>query len=246
MSGDLYPVAGCRIFIGLPIALKSIDYVQADFSAVDSPNWKEIDGWSQMGAIGDSAALITSSLINRGRDIKQKGTANAGSMANVFAVIRSDVGQTALRYAARGRNKTNYEFRIDLNDFEELSSAVTITIADPGVISWAAHTLQDGDKVSFETTGDLPTGLTAGTEYFVVDSGAGVFSVALTDGGAAIETTGTQSGTHTAFATTQPSRLMFAAVAMGAQEQGGEANSIRNLNATLEINSNIVDVDNDA
>jgi hypothetical protein len=40
-----------------------------------------------------------------------------------------------------------------------------------------------------------------------------------------------------------PSQRMFAAVVMGAQEQGGEANTIRNINATLEINSNIVWVD---
>lgn len=79
------------------------------------------------------------------------------------------------------------------------SATVTITIASPGVVSWTGHGLKVNDPVQFTTTGALPTGLSASTTYYVVSSGLGAnsFSVSATPGGAAINTTGTQSGTHT-------------------------------------------------
>jgi hypothetical protein len=76
-------------------------------------------------------------------------------------------------------------------------STVTITIASPGVVSWNAHGLIAGTPVAFATTGALPTGLAVNTTYYVVSPGANDFQVAATLGGAAINTTGTQSGVHT-------------------------------------------------
>lgn len=79
------------------------------------------------------------------------------------------------------------------------SATVTITIANPGVVSWTAHGLKANDPVKFSTTGALPTGLVAGTTYYVVATGLATdsFRVSATAGGAAIETTGTQSGVQT-------------------------------------------------
>lgn len=76
------------------------------------------------------------------------------------------------------------------------SSTVTITIASPGVVSWTAHGLSNGDTVVLETTGALPTGLTAGASYYVVNKTTDTFQLAATAGGLAINTTGSQSGTH--------------------------------------------------
>lgn len=78
------------------------------------------------------------------------------------------------------------------------SATVTITIASPGVVTWNSHPLQNGDPVRLQTTGALPTGLAANTTYFVVSAAANTFQLAATRGGAAINTSGTQSGTHTA------------------------------------------------
>jgi len=78
------------------------------------------------------------------------------------------------------------------------TSTVTISVASPGVVTWANHGLSDGTPVVLTTSGALPTGLTAGVRYFVVGSAAGTFQVSATKGGAPIVTTGTQSGTHTA------------------------------------------------
>jgi len=78
------------------------------------------------------------------------------------------------------------------------TSTVTITIASPGVVTWNAHTLQNGNAVVLTTSGALPTGLTAGTTYYVINQATNTFQLAATPGDSAINTTGTQSGTHTA------------------------------------------------
>lgn len=80
------------------------------------------------------------------------------------------------------------------------SSTVSITIASPGVVTWNSHGLSANDPVKFTTTGALPTGLTAGTTYYVVGASltTNTFQVSATAGGTAINTSGSQSGTHTA------------------------------------------------
>lgn len=78
------------------------------------------------------------------------------------------------------------------------TSTVTISIASPGVVTWNAHGLQNGDQVVLTTSGALPTGLTAGTTYYVVNQATNTFQLSATAGGSAITTTGTQNGTHTA------------------------------------------------
>lgn len=163
MAGtDMYPVAGSKLFIGsTPMATQNEDFDASDFSGV---SWTEIDGWETMGSIGDTAQLITTSLINRGRDIKQKGTRNAGSMQNVFGILRSDAGQIALIAAEKTPN--NYPFKIEFDD----------------------------------------------------------------------------AATSPASPTPQPSKRYFIALVTSAQEAGGGANTVQKLNATLEINSNIVPV----
>lgn len=155
---SLYPVAGCKIYIGGVLSDKATDFTASDFSGV---TWTVIDGWEQMGSMGDTAQVITTSLINRGRDIKQKGTRNAGSMENVFAIVPADAGQIALIAAEKTSN--NYAFKVELND---------------------------------APVGDDPT----------------------------------------------PSQRLFVGLVTSAQEAGGEANTVQKLNATIEINSNIVPV----
>jgi len=79
----------------------------------------------------------------------------------------------------------------------------TVTIASPAVFTCTAHELNIGDIVILETTGALPTGLTADTEYAVIRRGVTADTFQLStyanfDGdGTAINTSGTQSGTHT-------------------------------------------------
>ena len=90
------------------------------------------------------------------------------------------------------------------------TNTVTISIATPGVITWAAHYLPAGSPVIFSSTGTLPTGLVSGTTYYVSYDGNyswTAFAVAATQADAlaginSIAMTGTQSGVQTCVAPT--------------------------------------------
>lgn len=74
---------------------------------------------------------------------------------------------------------------------------ITISIAAPGVITLpAGFSFPDGTTITFTSTGALPTGLTVGQVYFVVNSTGGTFNVSLTIAGSPITTSGGQSGTQ--------------------------------------------------
>lgn len=79
---------------------------------------------------------------------------------------------------------------------------ITVTIASPAVFSYTSHGLNAGDIITLTTTGALPTGLTANTSYYVISAGltANAFEVSATPGGSAVNTSGTQSGTHSVVA----------------------------------------------
>ena len=79
-------------------------------------------------------------------------------------------------------------------------AVVTISIASPGVVAWAAHGLAAGTPVSFTTTGALPSGFLPDVVYYVVAPAMGTFQLSATLGGAAINTGGSQSGVHSAAA----------------------------------------------
>lgn len=119
---DLFPVAGAKIYIGPAKATSKTDFVAADFSSLTG--FVEIDGWQTMGSYGDTASEITSSLINRGRDVKIKGTRNAGNMENVFAQLLDDPGQIALRGAEKTND--NYAFKIVWPDGTSAATGTTI------------------------------------------------------------------------------------------------------------------------
>jgi hypothetical protein len=80
----------------------------------------------------------------------------------------------------------------------------TMTIASPCVVTWTAHGRSNGDQVIFSTTGALPTGITAGTFYYVRVIDANTFHLydtyahALATGETTgrVNTSGTQSGTQ--------------------------------------------------
>jgi len=76
------------------------------------------------------------------------------------------------------------------------SSEVSVTIASPGVLT-STKTLTNGEAIVLNTTGALPTGLVPGTVYYAVNASGTTCNLATTYGGAAINTSGSQSGTHT-------------------------------------------------
>lgn len=103
-----------------------------------------------------------------------------------------------------------FEYVDDEYGIYRKSSVVTIDIATPAVINWATHGLAEGAAVVFTTDGALPTGLNAfaastssttnvNVTYYVIAAGLGTnsFQVSSAIGGAAVNTSGSQSGVHT-------------------------------------------------
>ena len=72
---------------------------------------------------------------------------------------------------------------------------ITITIDTPGLITLPiGFSIPNGTALTFNSTGALPTGLTVGQPYFVVNSTGGTFNVSDSINGTPIDTTGSQSG----------------------------------------------------
>lgn len=147
--------------------------------------------------------------------ISRKGTANlqlgkadaATAVAQTFSVQsiaagnNNVAGQNWLNIASLSTGSGTPGDYIIQTGFQGVAqnATVTMTIASPCVVSLTAHGFSAGQPVKFTTTGALPTGITASTVYYVISAGltANAFEIAATVGGAAINTSGTQSGTHT-------------------------------------------------
>jgi hypothetical protein len=154
------------------------------------------------------------------------GAVDLGSaaVAATAAVGDSDtsVATTAFVQAAVGK--------VYIQKFTSVPTTVTVTAATPAVMSWASHGLAIGQAFQVATSGTLPAGMALLTTYFVITAGFGAnsFQFSLTRGGAAINTTTTGTGTHTATPFYVPSTGMVKAIGetLGAGAGGaGTANS---------------------
>ena len=75
----------------------------------------------------------------------------------------------------------------------------SVNLATPATFTCTSHGLNIGDTVTLTTTGALPTGLSAGTTYYVITAGftANAFELSLTSEGTPVNTSVSQSGVHT-------------------------------------------------
>lgn len=236
----LYPVAGSRLYIGGPITLKD-PMTAADFAGQE---WTEVDGWANAGQLGDTQEFIEQSLINRGRTLAAKGLRNGGQMDNVFVPMALDPGQAKFKEAIDNRCD-NYAFKVEWGADCVPTATVTISQDDPGVVTWNGHGLLAGQPVVFETTGQLPTGLTAGQVYYVIAAGltADTFSVSTEPSGTAVDTTGSgATGVHTASAPPTGMTDLFAGLAAPGPRAGGDATAAHTRTWSIRVNSNIVEV----
>jgi hypothetical protein len=83
------------------------------------------------------------------------------------------------------------------------AATCTITAASPAVVTRVAHGFSAGQPIKFDSTGYLPTGITAGTTYYVIATGLATdsFRFSATVGGAAINTSAISSSFTNASAT---------------------------------------------
>ncbi len=136
--------------------------------------------------ITGTSTAITPAMLTSSTAAEPSGSESVYSAATAYAVGAAVIGAT------------------DHRSYESLQGGtpqvVTITNASPGVVTWTSHGFAAGTPVLFTTTGALPTGLVAGTVYYVSGPTTNAFSVAATVGGAAINTSSAGSGVHTALA----------------------------------------------
>ena len=235
---QVYPVAGSKLYIGSRVTGKGT-VTTADFAG---QVWTEIGGWASAGSIGDTQEVGEQSLINENRVRKFKTTRNAGTMENQFIPVALDAGQIKFKEAIDDCQP--YAFKIEWGGDCAPESTVAISVGTPGVVSWAGHGLQAGQPVVFSTTGALPTGLTAGTVYYVSATGltTDAFSVSATDGGAAIDTTAAGTGTHTVTAPPAGMTDMFYGMALPGARSGGDATAAHLRTWSIGIDSNVVEI----
>ena len=126
------------------------------------------------------------------------------------------------------------------------ANTVTMTIATPCVVTLAAHGYVTGQPIVFTTTGALPTGLTAGVTYYViaVAGSTSTFrvatSVANAEAGTAINTTGSQSGTHTGTTSATVQNPDLTVLALGPSGlTGSQAISLLDLRQTWNTSGTV-------
>lgn len=179
-----------------PLALARVDIQRMAFSAQVMSNWMPRTLGSMMLRPGFGyLAASRGSGVNLPRYLPfVKAIDDTALVELTEDNVRIFVNDAALTVVSVGTALTNGDFAT------QYSTTFTVTIASPGVVTYTgADNFANGDPVTLTTTGALPTGLVAGTTYYVINlnAGANTFNLAATAGGAAINTSGSQSGVHT-------------------------------------------------
>jgi hypothetical protein len=210
---------GTRMFIGAA----SLPYTRSvSASTFSSTTWLRMNGLITTPSLTTDVALLTQELVDEVVPLYGKGIVNLPMVSASFAPDYTDAGQNAFRNAINSRcGNRVWPFRVEWDADCASESTVTISNANPGVVTWNAHGLVANTPVVFSTTGTLPTGLLPGITYYVLAPATNTFTVALTPGGAAIATTAVGTGTHTARAQVPDSTDMFVGLPFTANKPGG-------------------------
>jgi hypothetical protein len=126
------------------------------------------------------------------------GEASASPAHSIFHYKKKDGTSYILRMMGTSMQRYN---TTSLEWYDLKSGDFTVTIASPAVATLTNHGLKAGSPIRFTTTGALPTGMAVGTTYYVIATGltANAFQFSTSVGGSAVNTSGTQSGTHSIY-----------------------------------------------
>lgn len=108
-------------------------------ATLDQTGWEAVTGWEEIGEIsaigdyGEEAALVQFKGLD-GVICKSKGSVNYGSASITMALVPEDAGQTLLRTAAAGTNKSTFPFKITYAD-------TTATLDNPSIDYFGAVVL---------------------------------------------------------------------------------------------------------
>jgi hypothetical protein len=117
---------------------------------------------------------------------------------NTFGLSATSGGSQVVTSGSATGTIYAYDTTVKIASVAIPSATVTVSIASPTLITWVAHGLALNDKVQFTTTGALPTGMAANTDYYVSSVvSADTFRIAPNIGNVQVNATGSQSGVHT-------------------------------------------------
>jgi hypothetical protein len=199
LNNDFVTFTGATTVAGLTI---SGEYQITALGGVATTYTITVTGTASSSTSGGGAAVVAQYQVNTGPAVAAPltgwGASTWGSGAWGIGTTSTDAlrlwgqinfGQDLI-FGPRGGQFYYWYANIGL-----FASTTTMTIATPAVVT-SSVTVNDGDVIAFTTTGALPTGLAVGTLYYALNSTGTTFNVSATFGGAAINTTGTQSGVH--------------------------------------------------
>lgn len=241
MNEMIFTMANTKVFISENPVNAKLEVTPEDFQGI---NWIEMRGLFNVGTLGGEQTINEFELIDSNWVMKTKGTRNGGTMANVFIPLHLDPGQTKFREAIEDNCRV-YAFRVERGADCAPESNVTISIATPGVVTWANHGFQAGQPVMFtDDDGTLPDGLQAGVTYYVVEDGLteNAFSVAAAAGGTPIDTTGTTDGTIVATAPPAGMTDLFQGFATDGERSGGTRNDQYTRTYNIAVNGRIITI----
>lgn len=165
--------------------LKVGDYVSTSFSTGGGVTDDNYSGFDSV----EAPVKVTEAATNYFR-YTVGGPTFAPDSANVYELAYvADAGSTT--------TSANARIRIDKNNIRFINN-VSITVSTGLLTTPAAHGLAANNMVTLYTTGTLPTGLTAGTTYYVISSGLTTtqFKLSATLGGAALTLSGSAGSGH--------------------------------------------------
>lgn len=160
---------------------------------------------------------IVNGAISPGAANTVKGTLDGAATTDLTLPSCAADGRHALTYTSG----VGWVCTPTANTFTAITPAagtVTMAVGSPGIVTWSGYVPSDNAVVYFCTTGSLLTGLTACSQapgtvpagtlvdnptlYYVVPGSqtANTFKVSLSVGGAAVDFSGAQAGTHTGYA----------------------------------------------
>lgn len=197
-------VYGEENLLGLITGIDPIKYTRATINTINNPfiisqeDAYDRGVWAAQRASGPvvtlSATIPTSSIQGIGL--------TCGSLISyldsTYRITTCSIGNISTSITAE-RYVTVYDIDAIWGTGITVPETFTISIASPAVITCSSHGLSNGDFVSFTTTGELPNNLATSLPIwggYVINSATNTFQISATQGGSAINSTGSQSGTH--------------------------------------------------
>jgi len=241
MAGEqLYTMSGTKIYISSGPTDAKGEVTIADFAGTE---WVPISGLYNLGELGGEQTINEFELIDEVWMRKAKGGRNGGTMTNQFIPVPGDPGQNLFRAAIE--NCRPYKFKVERGADCAPEAVVTISVADPSVVTWNDHGLLANQPVVFVNEGGtLPTGVTADTVYYVLATGltANAFTFSASEGGTAVAVTAAGTGTNTAVASPLGMTDMFQGYATDGVKSGGAKNDLYTQTWAIAVDGRVVTV----